>query len=102
MKRLRKALIIQKGYGKKSRVCYYPIDDSEDINLELTTLHRIMNKIQVELLKPVEFCGMFGVKTYPVGVHSLDIDLAKLLVRMRSARFILPHKSVIAAKESRH
>lgn len=63
---------------------------------------RVMNRIQVELLSQVEFCGQFGVKSYQKGVHSLDSDLAKLLVRVKSARFILPYKPVLATKESRH
>ncbi len=102
MKRHRKAFFFGKGYAKKPKLVYYPIEDSEDINLEPLTIHRIMKQIQVELLKPVEFHGMFGLKTYEKGIHSLDCDLAKLLVRVKSARFIIPHKEVPAAKESRH
>lgn len=81
---------------------YYPINDAEDINIEPITQVRIMKQIQVELLKPVEFHGMFGLKTYEKGIHSLDCDLAKLLVRVKSARFIIPHKEAPAAKASRH
>lgn len=61
-----------------------------------------MNRIEVELLKPIEFCGHFGRKTYEKGIHSLDSDLAKLLIRMKSARYILPHKPVLTAKQSKH
>lgn len=57
-----------------------------------------MKQIQVELLKPIEFCGMFGVKTYPKGVQQLDSDLAKLLVRLKSARYVLPHRSVPSSR----
>jgi hypothetical protein len=98
-RRSRRAFIVQKGYGKKKAIAYYPLDESEDINLEPLTLRRIMKQVQVELLKPLEFCGHFSRKTYPVGVHSLDSDLAKLLVRVRSARYVLPHKEVLAAKQ---
>ncbi len=100
--RSRKAFIVQKGYGRKKALAYYPLDDSEDINLEPVTLRRIMNQVQVELLKPLEFCGHFGTKTYPIGIHSIDADLAKLLIRVRSARYVLPHKEVLAAKQRRH
>lgn len=97
MKRLRKAFITHKGYGKNSKVVYYPLD--EDICVqEPTTLRRLMKQIQVELLKPVEFCGMFGVKTYPKGVQQLDSDLAKLLVRLKSARYVLPHRPVPSSR----
>lgn len=102
MKRTRKAFITHKGYGRKKAIVYYPLDDSEDINLEPLTIRKIMKQVQVELLKPLEFCGHFGKKTYAVGVHSLDSDLAKLLVRIHSARYILPHREVLAAKASRH
>ena len=98
----RKAFIVHKGYGRKKAIVYYPLDDSEDINLEPLTIRRIMKQIQVELTKPLEFCGQFGTKTYPVGIHSLDQDLAKLLVRIKSARYVLPHKEVLAAKSSKH
>lgn len=101
-RRKRKAFITYKGYGKKKALAYYPLDDSEDINLEPLTIRRIMKQIQVELLKPLEFCGHFGKKTYTPGLHSIDSDLAKLLVRIKSARYVLPHKEVLAAKESRH
>lgn len=100
-RRRRKAFITHKGYGKQKAIVYYPLDDSEDINLEPLTIRRIMKQVQVELLKPLEFCGHFGKKTYPVGVHSLDSDLAKLLVRIHSARYLLPHREVLAAKSSR-
>ena len=102
MKRTRKAFITQKGYGKATKMFYYPLDESEDINLEPLTIRRIMRQLQVELLKPLEFCGHFGKKTYAPGIHSLDADLAKLLVRIRSARYVLPHKEVLAAKPSHH
>lgn len=98
----RKAFLVHKGYGRKKAIAYYPLDDSEDINLEPLTIRRIMKQTQVELLKPLEFCGHFGKKTYPVGIHSLDSDLAKLLVRIKSARYVLPHKEVLAAKSSNH
>ena len=101
-RRRRKAFITHKGYGKQKAIVYYPLDDSEDINLEPLTIRRIMKQIQVELTKPLEFCGHFGQKTYAVGIHSLDQDLAKLLVRMKSARYVLPHKEVPAAKSSQH
>ena len=97
----RKAFLVHKGYGKKKALVYYPLDDSEDINLEPLTIRRIMRQIQVELLNPIEFCGQFGKKTYPPGIHSLDIDLAKLLVRIRSANYVLPHKEVPTAKHTR-
>lgn len=61
-----------------------------------------MKKVQVELLKPVVFSGAFGIKSYEVGIHSIDRDLAKLLIRVNSARYVLPHKQVLAAKESKH
>lgn len=98
----RKAFLVHKGYGKKKALVYYPLDDSEDINLEPLTIRRIMRQLQVELLKPLEFCGHFGKKTYAPGIHSLDSDLAKLLVRIRSARYVLPHKEVLPAKPSAH
>lgn len=97
----RKAFLVHKGYGRKKAIVYYPLDDSEDINLEPLTIRRIMRQIQVELLKPLEFCGHFGKKTYVPGIHSLDCDLAKLLVRIHSARYVLPHKEVLPAKTSR-
>ncbi len=100
----RKCLIISPKFNSRVKGIYgyYPIQDVEDINLEPITRVRIMKQIQVELLKPVEFSGMFGVRTYGKGIHSLDSDLAKLLVRVKSARFIIPHKEVPAAKESKH
>lgn len=101
-RRSRKAFIVHKGYGKKKALAYYPLEESEDINLEPVTLRRIMKQVQVELLKPLEFCGHFGRKTYPIGIHSIDSDLAKLLIRVRSARYVLPHKEVTAAKSSNH
>ncbi len=100
-RRIRKAFIVHKGYGKKKAMAYYPLEESEDINLEPLTIRRIMRQIQVELLKPLEFCWHFGKKTYAPGIHSLDIDLAKLLVRIRSANYVLPHKEVPAAKQTR-
>jgi hypothetical protein len=97
-RRSRKAFIVHKGYRKKKALAYYPLEESEDINLEPVTLRRIMKQVQVELLKPLEFCGHFGRKTYPIGIHSIDSDLAKLLVRVRSARYVLPHKEVPSLK----
>lgn len=103
MKKVRRKFIsTYKGYGRDGRKVYYALEDCEDINLEPLTIHRIMKKIEVELLNPVEFSGMFGVKHYAKGIHSLDSDLAKLLVRVKSARFIIPHKEVPAAKASKH
>lgn len=87
---------------KPRLLIYHPISDSEDINLEPLTLKRIMKQIQVELLKPIDFHTSFGVKYYPVGIHSLDRDLAKLLIRAGSARYILPHKEVLPTKQSNH
>lgn len=98
----RNAFLTRIRSGKKQVLAYYPLRDTEDINLEPITLRRIIKQVQVELTKPVEFCGQFGVKSYPVGIHSLDSDLAKLLIRVHSARYVLPHKEVLAAKQSNH
>lgn len=102
MKRSRKTFITQKGYGKATKMLYYPLDESEDINLEPLTIQRIMKQVQVELLTTLEYCGHFGKRTYEKGIHSLDYDLAKMLVRLKSARYIPPMKSVPAPKASRH
>lgn len=100
--RTEKTFLTQKKYGRTKAIAYYPFQDTEDINLEPITLRRIMKQVQVELINSVEFCGQFGVKSYPVGIHSLDSDLARLLIRVRSARYVLPHKEVPAAKQSKH
>ena len=97
-----KAFIVHKGYGKTAKLIYYPLDEAQEIETEPLTLRRIMKQTEVELLKPVEFNTAFGVKSFPVGIHSIDSDLANLLVKVNSARYILPRKTVLAAKESRH
>lgn len=97
----RKSFITQKGYGKTTKMFYYPLEE-EDLNLEPFYLVKTMRQVQVEVLKMIEFCSGYGDKSYEKGIHSLDIDLANLLVRCGAARFILPKKTVLAAKESRH
>lgn len=57
-----------------------------------------MNQIQIEILTPVEFCRQFNNHTYSIGVHSVDSDLAKLLVRVKAARYIIPRKTVPISK----
>lgn len=101
-KKPRKAFIIEKGYGRSKRFIYYPLDDAQDINLEPLTIRRVMKQIQIELLKPVEFHTAFGKKSYQIGIHSVDRDLARLLVNANSARYLLPIKEVLEAKQGRH
>lgn len=95
-----KRTIIKFNNNHKGIYGFHPLQDSEDINLEPITLVRLMRQVEVEILKPVEFCGAFGVKSYALGIHSIDRDLAKLLVRLGSASFIIPVKSVPTAKAS--
>lgn len=103
MRKHKRSILIPRFNSRvKGIFAYVPIQDSEDINLEPTTLVRLMRQVEVEILKPVQFCGAFNVKSYAIGIHSMDIDLAKLLVRLGSASFILPVKSVPAAKASGH
>lgn len=102
MKRQGKTIILNKVYGKAKGLVYNPLSEAEDINIEPLYLVKVMRKVQVEVLQNVEFCNGYGDRGYKKGIHSLDIDLAKLLVRCAAARFIIPHKEVPAAKASRH